>query len=316
MLSRRTVERWRINPAGDRRRGPKTRPANKLSEEERQTVIAVCCSKEFVDKCPRQIVPILADRGTYIASEATFYRILKAKKLLEYRGPARSPTHQRPEELIANAPNQIWSWDITYLRTSVLGMFYYLYMAIDIYSRKIVAWDVAEYEGAGVASRMIRRACLIEGVQRHQLFIHSDNGGPMKAATMLATLRHLGVMPSFSRPNVSDDNAFSEALFKTLKYRPWYPDKPFVSVQAAKEWVKTFVEWYNREHLHSGINYVTPSDRHEGKNIFILEKRRAIYEFAKKQNPKRWTTKAKQWVNVESVALNSLKSSEIHFIKK
>jgi len=257
---------------------------------------------------------MLADRGVYVASESTFYRLLRAKELLNHRENSHPPLHHRPLELIANAPNQIWSWDITYLKSDVLGFFFYLYMAIDIYSRKIVAWEVAEYESAETASKMIKKACLREGIQKNNLFIHSDNGGPMKAATMLATLKRLGVMPSFSRPNVSDDNAFSEALFKTLKYRPWYPSKPFESASAASNWVENFVKWYNTEHLHSGINFVTPEDRHQGKDILILEKRKAVYEQAKLQNPKRWSSEIKNWEPVEVVALNSLKHAGNDFM--
>lgn len=269
-----------------------------------------------MDKSPRQIVPILADRGVFIASESTFYRVLKSKKLLTYRESSRAPSHARPQELIANAPNQIWSWDITYLKSNILGRFFYLYMVIDIYSRKIVAWDIADYEGADISSAMIKKACLREGVQKNNLFIHSDNGGPMKAATMLATLKRLGVIPSFSRPHVSDDNAYSEALFKTLKYRPWYPNKPFQSIEAAVTWVENFVRWYNTEHLHSGINFVTPEDRHQGRDIFILEKRKRVYEQARSQNPKRWSSAIKRWEMMEVVALNSLNHPKNTFIDK
>lgn len=315
-MSVRTYERWKRHPQGDQRRGPKTKPANKLSDAERSSVVETCCSKEFVDKSPRQIVPLLADRGIFIASESTFYRILKSKKLLTYRESSRAPSHTRPQELIANAPNQIWSWDITYLKSNVLGRFFYLYMVIDIYSRKIVAWDIADYEGADVSSAMIKKACFTEGVQKNNLFIHSDNGGPMKAATMLATLKRLGVIPSFSRPNVSDDNAYSEALFKTLKYRPWYPSKPFQSIDAAITWVENFVRWYNTEHLHSGISFVTPEDRHQGRDIFILEKRKRVYEQARSQNPKRWSSAIKRWEMIEVVALNSLNHAKNTFIDK
>ncbi len=310
----RTFERWRKFPSGDLRRGPKTKPANKLTDDEKKIIIELCCSKEFVDKCPRQIVPTLADRGVYVASESTFYRLLKAKELLNHRENSHPPRHHRPQELLANAPNQIWSWDITYLRSNILGMFFYLYMVVDIYSRKIITWEVADYESAEISTAMIRRACLREGIQKNSLFIHSDNGGPMKAATMLATLKRLGVMPSFSRPNVSDDNAFSEALFKTLKYRPWYPTKPFESTDAASDWVENFVKWYNTEHLHSGINFVTPEDRHMGKDILILEKRKAVYEQARSQNPKRWSAAIKSWEAVEVVALNSLNNAENDFM--
>jgi len=310
----RTVERWRKNPAGDLRRGPKTKPGNKLSDEERRAVVQVCCSKEFVDKSPRQIVPLLADQGLYVASESTFYRLLKSKALLTHRDKSHAPHHTKPQELIAHAPNQIWSWDITYLRSNVLGMFFYLYLVVDIFSRKIIAWEVADFEGADIATLMIKKACLKEGVQKNTLFIHTDNGGPMKAATMLSTLRKLGIMPSFSRPHVSDDNAYSEALFKTLKYRPWYPDKPFTSIEEASTWVEHFVKWYNTEHLHSGISFVTPNDRHQGKDVLILERRKAVYELARKQNPNRWSDRTRLWGRAEVVALNSLKEPKNQFM--
>jgi putative transposase len=284
-IGTRTFERWRGNPEGDLRRGPKTKPANRLTDPERQRVLDVVCSKEFWDKNPKQIVPKLADRGLYLASESTFYRLLRATQMLAHRDRARPPAHERPKELIAHAPNQVWSWDITYLRSRILGMFYYLYLVIDIYSRKVVAWELCDHESSEVAAEMITSACQAEGVQENQLFIHSDNGGPMKGATMLATLRRLGVLPSFSRPSVSDDNAYSEALFRTLKYRPWYPSKPFCSIEEAKDWVTEFVRWYNTEHLHSGIGFVTPECRHQGKDVLILEKRKRVYELARRQNP-------------------------------
>jgi putative transposase len=224
--------------------------------------------------------------------------------MLSHRGPARPPSHERPKELIAHAPNQVWSWDITYLRSRILGMFFYLYLVVDIFSRKIVGWELCDHESSEVAAEMIGRACLAEGVQENQLFIHSDNRGPMKGATMLATLRRLGVLPSFSRPSVSDDNAFSEALFRTLKYRPWYPRKPFSSIEEAEAWVTEFVRWYNTEHLHSGIGFVTPECRHHGEDVLILEKRRRVYELARRQNPSRWTKCTRNWKVAPYVQLN------------
>lgn len=293
------------NIEGDRRQGPKTTPANKLREEERAEVLKIACSAEFCDKHPKQIVPMLADQGIYVASESTFYRVLREERLLAHRLPANPPRHERPRELIAVAPNQVWSWDITYLKSSVLGMFHYLYLVMDIYSRKIVGWEVAERESEEISTKLIRRTCLQEGVQKEQLFIHSDNGGPMKAATMLATLERLGVLPSFSRPKVSDDNAYSEALFRTLKYRPFYPRRPFESLQEAKDWVTGFVDWYNNEHLHSGINYVTPASRHNRDDEKILEFRKKVFEEARIKNPARWVGKTRSWEAVPFVILNA-----------
>lgn len=251
-------------------------------------------------------MPTLADRGQYIASEATFYRLLRENRLLSHRGKAKPPTHERPKELIAVAPNQVWSWDITYLRSEVMGMFFYLYLIMDIYSRKIVGWEVAERETEKISTRLILETCLREGVQKDQLFLHSDNGGPMKASTMLVTLQRLGVLPSFSRPRVSDDNAYSEALFRTLKYRPFYPSQPFRNINEATTWVEGFVDWYNHEHMHSSINYVTPACRHNLDDERILSLRQDVFEKAKSQNPSRWSGKVRNFDAVPFVVLNSL----------
>ena len=223
-LSLRTLQRWQKQPnKGDRRAGPNRSPANSLSEEEKMLLVAVATSPQFRDLSPAQIVSILADTGAYIASEASFYRILRQQKLLAHLNSARPAKHSYPKEYVATAPNQVWSWDITYLKSSVKGKFYYLYLVVDIFSRMIVGWAVHEEESAELASALILEACLRHGVDPEKLVLHSDNGGPMKRATMLAMLQWLGIEPSFSRPSVKADNAFSEALFRTLKYRPEYP---------------------------------------------------------------------------------------------
>ena len=191
------------------------------------------------------------------------------------------------------------------------GKFYYLYLAVDVYSRMIVGWAVHEIESAELASSLILEACLRHGVDREELILHSDNGGPMKGATMLATLQWLGIVPSFSRPSVSDDNAYSEALFKTLKYRPEYPASPFESIEAAQGWVKGFVQWYNFEHRHSGILFVTPSSRHYGEDEIILVKRKEVYEEARKKNPYRWASgKTRNCELITEVKLNTSKAQK------
>ncbi len=157
------------------------------------------------------------------------------------------------------------------------------------------------------SSTLLTRACEKENVQKDQLFLHSDNGGPMKGATMLATLQKLGVMPSFSRPKVSDDNPYSESLFRTLKYRPTYPTRAFKSIEDARSWVKVFVQWYNYEHLHSGIKFVTPASRHAGEDAEILAKRKIVYERARNSNPSRWIKRSRDWTPVDVVVLNKLK---------
>lgn len=315
-IDRRTYERWRKNPDGDQRKGPLTEPANKLSDAERLEVLRLANSAEFMDKSPSQIVPTLADRGEFIASESSFYRILKSEGMNAHRGKAKAPTRKKPEELVATAPNQVYSWDITFLKTNVAGMFLYLYFVMDIYSRKIVGYAVHEEQNSEHAAAMIEAICRAEGVDKNQLVLHSDNGGPMKGATMLATLQRLGVMPSFSRPSVSDDNPYSEALFKTTKYCPMYPSKPFEGVSDAISWVKRFVYWYNEEHLHSGIKFVTPGSRHRGEDREIMAKRKKVYEQAQQRNPNRWSGKIRNWDHISEVLLNPLKGKSESCTKK
>jgi transposase InsO family protein len=183
-------------------------------------------------------------------------------------------------------------------------MFFYLYMMVDVWSRKIVGWEVNESESMERSAQMMARVCAEMTIDPNTLTLHSDNGGPMKGATMLATLNTLGVTASFSRPSVSNDNPFSESLFRTLKYRPEYPHKPFESMEAAIAWVESFVRWYNTEHLHSGIKFVTPEMRHSGNAPKILAKRKEVYEKARSENPKRWSGKTRNWNHVEAVVLN------------
>ena len=270
-------------------------------------MIDIATSLEFINKSPRQIVPSLADQGRYVASESSFYRVLKSDQILTHRGKSKPKTMNRPKAFEAVKPNQVFSWDITYLLSEVRGQFFYLYMFIDIFSRKIVGWRVHERESADLSSQLLTEICLNENIDKNQLALHADNGGSMKGATMLVTLQRLGIVPSFSRPSVSDDNPFSESLFKTLKYCPQYPRKPFESTATASKWVEEFVTWYNTEHLHSGIKFVTPSSRHEGDDIEILEKRKNVYAEAKQKNPIRWTKEIRNWNRIEVVKLNCLK---------
>lgn len=309
-INAKTFERWKKNSLGDQRHGPLTAPANKLTEAEVQQVLEFATSKEYRDLAPSQIVPRLADLGQYVASESSFYRILKREQLMLHRGKARPATHTKPKELTATAPNQIWSWDITYLRLNIRGTFCYAYLIEDVFSRAIVVGDVFETESAEYASKLIRAACLREGIQEGQLTLHSDNGGAMKGATMLATLQRLGVAASFSRPSVSDDNPFSESLFRTMKYRPEYPTRPFESLEEAQAWLRWFIEWYNNDHLHSAIKFVAPADRHAGRDFAILENRKQIYRKAKDKNPNRWSREIRNWDRIEKVSLNKLKNQK------
>ena len=259
-----------------------------------------------MDLPPCQIVPILADRGKFIASESSFYRVLRERKLLEHRGRSKRPSQQRPAALTATAPNQIYSWDITYLKGPIAGEFFYLYMFMDIFSRKIVGYEVHKSECNVKASRLIEKICIEEKIKEDEVILHSDNGGAMKGATMLATLQKLGVVPSFSRPRVSDDNPYSESLFKTIKYCPQYPHRPFESLDEAKDWVGEFVDWYNDKHLHSGIKFVTPNDRHQGKDREVLRRRKIVYETAKLARLNRWSGETRDWDFIGEVKLNHL----------
>jgi putative transposase len=298
-LSQRTLQRWqREQCRADRRPARVQAPTNRLSESERQAVLAVANSDEFGHLAPSQIVPRLADRGEYIASESIFYRVLRAARQLGHRSAQRpGQPRSKPRALCATAPNQLFSWDITYLPTRVTGHYFYLYLFLDIFSRKVVGWQVYENESSELASEVMQGICLRERIAPGQVVLHSDNGSPMKGATMLATLQALGVMPSLSRP-------YSESLFRTLKYRPDYPARAFETLLAARQWVNAFVNWYNLEHRHSAIRFVTPHERHAGQDSALLSKRANVYEAAKAANPQRWSGATRNWQPVREVYLN------------
>lgn len=304
-LSLRTVQRWEKHPhQPDKRRGPLKRPINKLSEAEERHILKTVNSKEFAPLPPCQIVPKLADKGIYIASESTFYRVLKKHAMLCHRGVSKQRMpYRKPPSCKATKPNEVWSWDITFLKTIVKGKFFYLYMIMDIFSRKIVGFQVYEEQTAENASIVAQEAYQAENITG-SIRLHSDNGSPMKGSTMLVTLQKLGVIPSFSRPSVSNDNPFSEALFRTLKYCPRYPGKPFGSIKMANEWVREFVFWYNNIHLHSGLKFITPMDRHTGKDIKIIKNRQRTYKLAREMHPNRWTGNVRNWIPNSEVLLN------------
>jgi len=309
-IDTRTLRRWRQREehllSDQRKAAAQTRAVgNKLTPQERERILAICNEPDYQSLPPSQIVPRLADQGVYVASESSFYRVLRDADQQHRRGRAQTPrTVIKPQGFKAEAPNQVWSWDITYLASAIRGAFYRLYLVEDIYSRKIVGWEVHEQETAAYAAQMIQRTCLAEGIQREGLVLHADNGGPMKGATMLATLQRLGIVPSFSRPSVSDDNPYSESLFRTLKYTPAYPGKPFAGLSEAREWVHRFVHWYNEEHCHSAIRYVTPGQRHRGDDVAILAHRRQVYTQAKARQPQRWSGDVRDWQPVGEVWLN------------
>jgi transposase InsO family protein len=313
-ISDRTYQRWTSGGIINEDQRPvinRPSPENKLTKEERAKVIEVANSPEFADLPPCQIVPKLADKGEYIASESTFYRILKDEKMDTYRNRSKQSVKREPPTHIATAPNQVWTWDITWLDATVKGQYYKLYMIVDIFSRYIVAYEVWETEKAEYAEELIKKAVLTQEIQGRPLVLHSDNGSPMKAATFLATLEKLGVQSSFSRPRVSNDNPYSESLFKTMKYRPKYPFGGFSSIEEARQWVEAFVRWYNLAHLHSGINFITPYQRHYGLDKKILENRIKVYEGSKARHPSRWSGNIRDWTLPDVVTLNPIRKQEL-----
>jgi putative transposase len=307
-ISLRTIQRWRLKPStGDQRAGPLQQPSHSLTTAETDKILQLLASSEYRNLSPRQIVPMLADQGVYIASESSIYRLMHKHKLLTHRGKAKQKSTYHPRPLTATEPNQVYTWDITYLPAGVRGRYHYLYMFVDIFSRKITGWQVHNKECDELSSKLLKEICIREGIDRNQLALHSDNGGPMKGATMLVTMQSLGIMTSFSRPSVSNDNPFSEALFRTLKYCPFYPDSRFSTIEEAILWVDKFVTWYNEEHLHSAIKFIAPVDRHTGADGAILAERKALYEISKKNNPMRWTKKSRNWEKPNNVKLNCIK---------
>ena len=308
-ISKRTYNRWKNtdNEYVDKRTTcERAEPVNKITLQEKQEILDVCNSEEFSSKTPGEIVPILADRGIYIASESTFYKVLKEANQLAHRGREHKKQKRPVSTHKASAPNQVWMWDITYLNGPIKGSYYYLYMFSDLFSRKIVGWEVWESETAEHASELTKRIYREERMYmiKRALVLHSDNGSPMKGATMLETLYSLGITPSRSRPRVSNDNPYAESLFKTLKYVPDFQPQGFASLEEARLWVKRFVDWYNNEHRHSGINYVTPAQRYDGSDKEILRKRKSTYEMAKARHPERWARETRdcsysneEWLN-------------------
>ena len=314
-LSARTLQRWQVNGIiGEDKRPTAARPTriNKLTDDERQAVITVCNEKAFSSLPPSQIVPILADRGEYLASESSFYRILKAANMLHHRGKAKPRnSHTKPTSYSAKKANEVWSWDISYMPTNVIGQHYYLYMIEDIYSRKVVGWEVHHNETGEQAAALLERSVWAEKCLKTDLVLHSDNGAPMKSLTLRAKMYDLGVVTSRSRPRVSNDNPYSESLFRTVKYHPRWPSEGFTSLDGAREWVNEFVRWYNTEHRHSRIKFVTPSQRHEGLDIEVLAKRKALYKEKKNERPERWSKNERNWQPIGNVDLNPEQYKEV-----
>ncbi len=316
-ITPRTYQRWTKEGSVKKDQRPLVKrptPKNKLSQEERKEIIKVVNSPEYADLAPSQIVPKLVDEGKYIASESTFYKVLKEEKMNTHRSRSSVPVKRQPPTHVATGPNQVWTWDITWLNAFIKGQYYKLYLIVDMFSRLIIGHEVWEEETAENAEHLIRKATLSQGIAGRPLVLHSDNGSPMKAATFQATLEKLGVQSSFSRPRVSNDNPYSESLFKTMKYRPKYPSRGFESLDEARKWVDKFVKWYNYTHLHSGIGFITPYQRHYGLDIKVMEKRKETYKNAKAKHPERWSKNIRNWSLPEYVSLNPIREEEANNI--
>jgi putative transposase len=271
-------------PGAAARRPP---PPRALSDEEQAAVRTTLDSARYQDQAPREVYADLLDQGVYLCSWRTMYRVLAQHgEVRERRNQLRHPSYQRPQ-LVATQPNQVWSWDITKLRGPATWQYYYLYVMLDVFSRYVVGWLIAERESAALAQELIAASCAQQGIQADQLTIHADNGGPMQAKSIAQLLLDLGVAKSHSRPYTANDNPFSEAQFKTLKYCPAYPGQ-FGSVAEARQWGATFFIWYNHEHHHSGLNLYTPADVHFGRSAAVHAQRQAVMQQAFAAHPERF----------------------------
>jgi len=307
----RTLQRWKTGQglvAGDGRpEAVRSMPMHALTPAEREQLLRVADEPRFADMPPARIVPALADEGVYIASESSFQRVLRAHGQTRHRGRAKAPRKMRPPTThVATAPRQLWCWDMTFLPAEVAGRWFYLYLILDVYSRKIVGFEVHDTDDADHAAHLLKRTALAEGI--HAMLtkpvLHGDNGSTLKATTVLAMLYWLGVKPSYSRPRVSDDNAYVESLFRTAKYRPEFPARGFADLDQARAWAAEFVRWYNHDHRHSGIRYVSPAQRHAGADRAILAARHDLYCQARERNPRRWSGTTRNWTPVGAVTLN------------
>jgi transposase InsO family protein len=319
-IDARTLQRWQSGRQAEGRPGEarelradrrpsavRPTPSHALSEAERAQIIAVANEPRFADTPPARIVPMLADEGRYIASESSFHRVLRAHGQMRRRGRARPPRRMRPPTThIAARPGAVWCWDVTFLPARAQGLWFYLYLIVDLYSRKIVGFEVHDTDSAEHAAHLARRTALSEGVHgmADKPVLHGDNGATLKATTVLAMLHWLGIKPSYSRPRVSDDNAFAEALFRTAKYRPDFPVGGFADRDAARQWASLFVSWYNDEHRHSAIGYITPGQRHGGQDRELLGARHALYQAARQRTPRRWSRQTRNWTPAGPVTLN------------
>jgi putative transposase len=266
--------------------GPRPTPKRAMGAEEKAEVRAILNSERFCDSSPREVYATLLDEGVYHCHWRTMYRILaEHDEVHERRDQRRRPVSVKPE-LCATGPNQLWSWDITYLK-GPRGVHYYLYTIIDVFSRYVVGWMISNREAAELAEKLISETCTKQGIERAQLTLHADRGSAMRAKTVAQLLIDLGVTRSHSRPYTPTDNPYSEAQFRTMKYRPDYPER-FEGIGAARSWARDFYNWYNREHHHSSLGLMTPTTVHYGRTEVVYEQRRQVLEMAYAAHPERF----------------------------
>ena len=284
-VSRATYYRRQAPTSGQQQ--PRPTPARALTSEERDAVLEHLCSERFVDRAPGEVVATLLDEGQYLCSERTMYRILADNKSLrERRNQLRHPKYEKPE-LVATAPNQVWSWDITKLKGPRTWTWYYLYVILDLFSRYIVGWMVAERESTALATRLIKESHENQGVTANALILHSDRGSAMTSQGTAQLLAQLGVTRSLNRPYVSNDNPYSESQFKTLKYYPGFPER-FGSLEESRDFLRRFIAWYQTEHKHSGLSRLTPEDVHYGRHSQRLAQRDQVLAIAHAKHPERF----------------------------
>lgn len=303
-ISQRTIQRWNQFGVDDKRKGAKKHVVRKLTEEERDKIYYVACSEEFKDMNAHELYNSLLDKEIYLASESSFYRILRDHNAVIHRTETKEgSSRKKPAELKATAKNQVWMWDITWIKTSVQGLYYYAYVIEDLFDRSIVGWAIYENESDEHAKELFELVTQKENSCPH--FVHSDNGNAMKGITLVAFYYRLGIVPSFSRPRVSDDNPYIESFFKTLKYTCGYP-KFFTSIEHARRWFADFINWYNKNHMHSGLQYITPFQKRNGEHHAIFERRNSVIAEAKQKFPARWGNRETRAYKVLAIeALNS-----------
>lgn len=304
-----TFRRWSAGHLTDRRKGALKQIPRKFTLEEEQAIVDICCSKNYKDDNPYKIHASLLDEGTYIGSISSFYRVLRRKGLLSHRGNTRpGQIRSKPSEKIATGKNQVWCWDITWLASDIRGIYYYAYTIIDIWDRSIVKWAIHDREDEALSVELFEHALRNNGYP--DVWVHSDNGNPMKGVTLLALFYGLGICNSYSRPRVSNDNPFIEAWFKTLKYDVSYPGK-FSSIEDARKWFAVFVDSYNTNHSHSGLNFITPQQVRSGQYESIVVNRNKVMMEAKSKNPQRWSSMVKQLPEKHVVVLNPVNLTRV-----